>query len=342
MTKQRRTIQTVSFGVACGLMSGVALADHPPIGFGIGTGGPIVTIPADTAPKGSWGIGFDVSYTQADAYSDAELQKFAGEHVHAHSSDYLLSTSLGASYGVTDDFTVGARLPFIHREDIRSPFHSHVGGVTTNAVTDQGDSNGLGDLTVMGKYRFLKAEQQNIQAALLFGIKAPTGQTDEKNDQGLKFETEQQPGSGSWDPLLGLATTFGFGPVSVSGSFLYSFAGEGSQDTDLGNRAFYNIGVFYRLPEAAHEHGLESVPHGHSNWDVGLELNGEWQQRERIDGVEQEDSGGNMLYLSPGVRYTAKNNLSFYLSVGIPIDQKIRKSHPDTDYRVIFGLGMPL
>ena len=338
MTKQRRTIQTVSFGVACGLMSGVALADHPPIGFGIGTGGPIVTIPADTAPKGSWGIGFDMAYVKSDAYSDSELEHLAEDDVDAHSTDYLLSTSLGVSYALTDDFTIAARLPYIHRDNLREGSHED----EVSGVEELGDSSGIGDLTLMGKYRFLKSERHNLQAALLFGVKAPTGKTDEKSDEGERLETEHQPGSGSWDPLLGLATTVGFGPASVSGSFLYSFAGEGSQDTDLGNRAFYNIGVFYRLPEAAHEHGLESVPHGHSNWDVGLELNGEWQDRVEIDGEEEKHTGGTTIYLSPGVRYTAPNNLSVYLSVGLPVHQDTRKSDPDKDYRVIFGVGMPL
>jgi hypothetical protein len=54
------------------------------------------------------------------------------------------------------------------------------------------------------RYRFY-GQDTGLQASLLTGIKTPTGETGERDDQGELFEAEFQPGSGSWNPMLGLA-----------------------------------------------------------------------------------------------------------------------------------------
>jgi hypothetical protein len=81
----------------------------------------------------------------------------------------------------------------------------------------------------------------------LVGVKTPTGTTDERDNEGELFETEFQPGSGSWDPLIGLAVTRGFGRWSLDSNVLYSLATEGVQQTDLGDRFHYNGAISYRL-----------------------------------------------------------------------------------------------
>lgn len=320
-----------------------AYADHPAVDFGSGTSGPIATIPAATLPKGAAGFGVRAQYVKSERLSDEELQSRAGRHIHAHSADYLLSPSIAAGYGVSDDFTVALNLPYVRRANIRAGEHGHAGGAAINTVNEHGDAAGLGDLTVLGKYRFAAVGQESFGAAALFGLKLPTGETRRTDRQGERFETEHQPGSGSWDPLLGAALTWPLGVARLDASVLYTLSTKGAQDTELGDRASYGLGLSYRIGgEDDHHDDSSTAPHHHSAWDAVLELNGEWEGKQRIAGVTDPDSGGNVVYLSPGMRFVSSAGWSAVLSLGLPIIQRIRLSHPERDYRVIAGFSWAL
>jgi hypothetical protein len=76
---------------------------------------------------------------------------------------------------VTNDLTVSLRLPYVLRTDIRE---AHVHGDEAE-VHARGDSEGLGDLSAMAQWRFFNNQARGTEAALLLGVKAPTGETDE-------------------------------------------------------------------------------------------------------------------------------------------------------------------
>jgi hypothetical protein len=315
--------------------SAAVFADHPSVGFAGGGAGPIATIPATTLPQGASAIGLWVEYAKSKRLSDEELQSRAARGIDAHSTDYLFSPSLIAAYGVTDDFTLGIKLPYVDRANIREADEA-------GNVMERGDSAGIGDLILLGRYRFVNGRA--YQAAALFGIKGPTGKTGRVDRQGERFETEHQPGSGSWDPMVGFALTRRLGLASsVDGSFLYSITTRGSQDTRLGERASYNLGLSYRLAgERDHHHGDASTTHSHSAWDAVLELNGDWEGKQKAGSVTDSESGGNVVYFSPGLRFASSSQWSAYASFGVPIIQHIRLSHPERDYRVITGISWAL
>jgi hypothetical protein len=334
-----------------GLMSVPGRADHPGYVGRAGTSGPIVTIPASTLPKGKLAAGVRVTYARPERLSDDELAGRAGEHIHAHAADYVLSPSLGLAYGVTERFTLALSLPFVHRDDLRAGSHSHSGGVAHNGVDRLGSSSGVGDAILLGQFRLTPDHHAPWQAALLAGVKLPTGATHVRDRDGDRFETEHQPGTGSLDPLLGLAVTRRFDRVSLDANALYHFSRRGAQDTRLGDRAQYNLSLAYRLGgEAPHEHGEHdhapgTPPHEHvpppqsTAVDLVLELNGEWEGRQRESGVIEAESGGHTLYLSPGVRVTPSPRWSASLSLGLPVVQRIRLSHPENGFRLVAGLG---
>jgi hypothetical protein len=318
----------------------VTYADHPGVAFAPGSAGPITTIPATTLPKGLIAFAMKAQYIKSDGLSDAALQDRAGRHVHAHSSDYLFSPSLNAAYGVSENFALSASLPYVRRANLREGEHEHEpGGEAVNTVVQRGDASGLGDLSVLGKYRFY-SDSRN-QAALLVGLKIPTGETGKRDSRGEHFETEHQPGSGSWDPLLGIAFTRRLERISLDASVLYTIATRGAQDTRLGSRASYNIGLSYRISGEEHhhhEHGGSSL-HSHNAWDVVLELNGEWEGKQNVGGITDPESGGNVVYLSSGLRIVSSNGWGGFLSIGVPIAQHVRLSHAETSYRVIAGVA---
>ena len=184
--RKKRIIALI--GVMIAGSCGVAWADHPMIGFGAGIAGPAITIPATTLPKGSGAVTLRVEYIQFHTFSDAELARFASQGTEVHSVDYLLTPSVGAGYGFTDDLTIGLRLPYLLRTDIRSG-HDEGGELV---IDSHGDSGGIGDLTVLGQYRFLNNQPNSLECAMLLGIKIPTGATGVRDKNGVPFETEHQ------------------------------------------------------------------------------------------------------------------------------------------------------
>ena len=347
---------------AFALIATPAVAHHPGGASNTGGAGPIVTISASTLEAGHGAVAFLTEYLKFGGLGDSDLIAAAGKHIHAHSIDTIRSTSLSAAYGVTDDFTVSVRIPYVQRTDIREGHHAHgPGGVVSNTVDYRGDSAGLGDVTLLGQWRFFNNQATRTEAAFLFGVKAPTGPTNRVDALGGLFETEFQPGSGSWDVLVGGAFTQRFGAWSFDTNVLGVFAGRGAQDTRLGDRFLYNAAVSYRLvgfappseqhaglPASAMAHG--PVPHRHAHpldkipaapqWtvDVMLELNGEWHDYEDTAGVRDLNSGGHVLLLSPGLR-VAYGSFSGFASFGIPIVNQMNGLQSKAAYRVFTGIA---
>jgi hypothetical protein len=71
--------------------------------------------------------------------------------------------------------------------------------------------------------------------------------------------------------------------------------------------------------------------------DLILELNGEYDQKEKIAGVVNANSGG-IVYLSPGIRATY-GQFSAFASVGIPIVNEMNGLQSEPDYRVVGGVA---
>lgn len=323
------------------LISNTAWSDHASIGLGTGTASPIGTETAVPLPKGNWGFGLRSEFVDFNDATDEQLRnaRDLDPEGDIHSVNNIIQSSVGVAYGVTDDLSVGLRLPYVIRNRVREPEHDdgddmhHDDGPPDEVVEMLGDADGLGDLTVFGQYRFFHQTETKTHAAVLFGVKMPTGNTDVRNSEGEFFETEFQPGSGSWDGLLGLAGTQIFGPFAVNASVLYSIVSEGSQSTNLGDIFAYNVALSYRLGEQDfHPNYVE----GERNVvDLILELNGEWRDRENQATVVDQNSGGNIIYISPGVRFAAFNKLNFGFSFGYPIVKDLNGFQVNPNYRVM-------
>ncbi|MCL5885354.1 MAG: hypothetical protein M1377_08485, partial [Deltaproteobacteria bacterium] len=182
------------------------------------------------------------------------------------------------------------------------------------------------------------------------GLKTPTGSTRETDNGGDRFDAEFQPGSGSWDPLVGLAAGRRWDSASLDASILYTIATKGAQETDLGDILHFGAAVSRRFapaghgshaPSTSHGHGPE-VRHSHLEWDFILEATGEWKRKQTVLGVKDGDSGGTLVLLSPGVRLNFYERWSAYLSAGIPVLQDLNGTQHETRYRVILGISVGL
>ena len=313
------------------------LADHASASFETGAAGAIMTTPGATLPKGKFVVGVSVQSIEIDDISDAKLEAAGAADEDVHSVDSFLSVHANFAYGLMDNLTVGLSMPYVDRSNIREA-HSDMG---VGEAELAGDSEGIGDMTLFGQYRFFYNETHD--AAILAGLKTPSGVTGVREIEGGEFESEQQPGSGSWDPFIGLAYNNSWGKIGFSGNFLYTFVTEGSQETDLGDIFNYNLALAYRttIPQGGHDH------HEHEHQgniidyiDLVVELNGDSRQRVNIAGNSEENTGGHTLYLSPGIRVGLGHSVSLYTSVGIPIVNELNGLQSEPDYRVIGGVSV--
>ncbi|MCK4842197.1 MAG: transporter [Methylococcales bacterium] len=247
-----------------------------------------------------------------------------------HSVESLWSLSVSAAYGITDDLTIGVRLPFIMRNNIKEPEHDHVGSGAE--IESLGDVEGIGDTTFYSQYRFFKNGGTN--ASVLLGIKTPTGKTNRGSPHGI-LDAEFQPGTGSWDGILGLAFTQELAAFSIDASTVYTVASEGTQDTDLGDIFSYNFALSYRL---FGQQGLSYEAPKYA-FDAILEYNGEWRDKEEVGSIKDNNSGGNIGYISPGLRFSAGKNVSIAASFGIPVVQSTNGDQVEPDYRVISSIN---
>ncbi len=302
---------------------------------GVGIAGPIITVPAYTLPKGLKYVNLLNDYTNYNEFSDNELMELDKRGEHVHSAAHLYIPSLGFGYGITDNLTFGLRVPYVFRYGLKDIHHAEVG--------KSGDSIGIGDITFFSQYRFLKNEKHHLNVALLTGLKIPSGVRRAKSrDRGI-FEADEQPGSGSWNPLLGIAISKKIRNVSLDANSLYSFATNGSQGSNLGDIVTYNLALSHRFLN----HGDISFSKRDLNSkllkdicaDGIFELNGSWSQKPNtFHGFIDENHGGNIVYISPGVRLTYDKKWVWYASGGFPTIENLNGRAKAPSFRLVSGI----
>lgn len=309
--------------------SNAVLADHGSLGFGIGTASPIITQPGITLPANMWATGIITQFSSFDSATDEKLLALKNSgNQDVHSVNTFLQPSVFAAYGITDNLTFGIKVPYVLRSGIRSPAED------TDTVTKMGDPSGFGDVSLFGQYRFYHSPDNLNHASVTIGLKTPTGETNVKTNQGDVFETHHQPGSGSWNPSAGLSFTRVMGSFSFDTNFLYTVATEGTQATDLGDNFGYNFALSYAFGAPARNAFFSAS--NNAPWTAVLELNGEWQDYQKAAGLQDPNSGGHTLFISPGMRYSGGKNWNTALSIGAPIVTDLNGYQTPPDYRITY------
>ncbi len=306
-----------------------------------GAQGAVYTMNADTMKEGDFYIGLNTESLQNDPLSD-EVIKFATENgaEHIHGIDAINMHSVSLSYGIKDDLTLNLLLPYMERINIRAGEHfSHADGHDQSEVHSHGDSKGLGDMSAILQYKILDENKNKI--ALLAGIKAPTGKTDVQ-DEGEYLEADLQPGSGSWDYYAGMIFSKHFDDFSLHSNVLYKYTTQGDFESELGNVFSYNLAFAYKLIEEDHdEHDKDEDHDEHFDFslDVFLEFNGEYVQQDQQFGVDIENTGGNVIFMTTGLQLITNNSYSAFFAIGVPIYENYNGIQNESKYKATIGIG---
>lgn len=205
------------------------------------------------------------------------------------------TTEVTGFYSVNSDLMLFATLPY---KKTRMNAELTGSGASPGADPDvRGGATGLGDTTLLGRFTFINSQTPGSSTAVaaLAGIKLPTGTTNGKGDDGVNFlDAHLQTGTGSVDYLIGLSVSRSYGALSVSSNLLATITTEGvtgDRSHQFGNILNYDVTGKYRLTGG-----------GETQVYAALGINGELVGREKDAGDKLVDSGGNTVYLSPGVQ----------------------------------------
>jgi len=313
--------------------SNAVFADHGSIGFGIGTASPIITQTGLTLPKGKIATGLITQFSEFDNVSAGRLLAISSAassepRSDVHSTKALTIPSVFAAIGVTDDLTLGTRFAYVRRDDVLS---AHEFG---DEFHDQGNPDGFGGVSFFGQYRIFRSEDDLNHLSVVVGLKTPTGATRQRDKAGELIEVHSQPSGGSWNPSAGLSFTRAMGKFSFDSSVLYTVATSGARSTDLGDIFEYNFALSYAFVGEAKDALFSSS--NQSQWTGILEINGAWQDYLRTHGMRDPNSGGNIVWISPGIRYSGGSNWNTALSIGTPIVKDANGFQTDPDYRITF------
>lgn len=269
-------------------------------------------------PKGALSAGFSFEYYKYDelGHQNAHMLHEEGEHVHNFDHDEVYSLALG--YGLWNDFELDLKLPYIQKTFLR----------VEDGVVGKGDSSkGIGDMTLSGKYCFYHGY---TDLSWITGVKFPTGDTGRMGFDDKKLEIEELPGSGSFDYILGLAAGKEIDRLSLEGGILYTLKTQGSMDYEFGDVLELGFSSFYALRP------IGQFP----NYWLGAEIKSRFIKKDKDKGSKVVSSGGEVLFLSPGLQMDINKQLSAFISVPVPVSQNRGGEHSELDYSVLAGITL--
>ncbi len=247
------------------------------------------------------------------------------EKIPSKQGQYLKSyvTDIVGRYDYTDSSAVEVHVPFIDHSSKR----------LENGDLTRADESGLGDISILLKsvvYSSVRPEAVfNIN--LLAGVKLATGDSDRLSEESTEDPNEFVDGhllalgSGSTDVPLGAGMFFRSGSIITRGDIEYVIRSEGDHNYRYANSLFWKAGV-----------GV--IPGSDDSVVLSLNLSGEHQGSDEINGAKTDDTDLDMLYLGPEVVGNINQDLTGYARVEFPVHEDAAGLQAIIDHRVIVGL----
>jgi hypothetical protein len=197
-------------------------------------------------------------------------------------------------------------------------------------VTSADEGSGLGDVKLLLRYSLMSQKNKDpFNLAIGVGLKAPTGGTDNEDSNGTT-PGYLQTGTGSWDPIFELGAHKVSGRHWASSYLMYQLTTEGERgdsDYEAPDLLKFSLGYAYALSRY---------------FDLQLEMDAEWRSKAELEGVTLEDSGGTIVYVTPGGHVKLTPKVHFDLGVAVPVYRDLNGTQLSEDYRVIGKLAFKI
>jgi hypothetical protein len=226
---------------------------------------------------------------------------------------------------VTEDFQVGGSIGYYIGHDFRGADLQEDGSIETSTT----NPDGLTDLALLAKYRLLRGRPGNL--SVIGGVVAPTGRSSVALRNGERLSPTDQPGTGRWGIALGLAYSRFLTPrVTVDASVLYTYRFE-KDGFKVGDRLDTGLALAYRLTES-----ILSFP----QYSLFAELNDVYLFNDRVEGVNDPNSGSNTLYVTPGLRVRFNPNASLTVAPSFPVVEDLNGDQGKVDFKLAITLNL--
>lgn len=253
-----------------------------------------------------------------EGYADYRTIQNSGGHHEATDStteeetplSSMLINSIGIRYGVSNNFTVSALLPYAF------------------LFTNKGNDKGVGDLILLGTYNVYK--KNNFRVALQGGVELPTGVK-----KGANFDnTTVVVGSGSVDPMVGFMFSKRWNKLGLQGNAIYKHTTTGFDNTNYGSLAVQNIYFAYNLIGNSTT-SSDSITNMRLTAFAGYY--GEWLDKIRTEDEVDDNSGYYLGYATLGANLAVKKWM-FPLTISIPVIQDMNGQQSNSGYRLRLGI----
>ncbi len=223
-------------------------------------------------------------------------------------------------YGMTPKLAVFTAIPYLNKSL----------DLTIKDQKFSRSSESIGDVRMFARYTLLQQDERSktFRIAGFGGLKAPTGK-DNKTDNLGRLPIPMQTGSGAWDSFAGLVMTYQTLDYQIDSQLNFEKNGRANH-FQAGNEIRADISFQYRLFPQQMSSNTHSFVYG------VMEANLINQKKHRISGESDPDSGGTILYLTPGIQYVTSKYI-LEAAVQLPAIEKLHGNALETDY--IFTTG---
>jgi hypothetical protein len=226
-------------------------------------------------------------------------------------------------YNFVSGWGLSAIVPVVQRD------HEHIHNHHGAALTEEWQFSALGDVKLGARYQFPlgRADPEHPQVmGLLLGLKLPTGETNVTNDEGEQAERSLQPGTGTTDALIGAYYQFGLPKhgLSLFVQAAYTTPFNSYHEYKPGTKLTLDVGLRYALSERV---------------ALLLQLNTLFRGRDSGEQAEPEDSGGQYVFLSPGVSVMIARNVQLFALAQLPVYQYVNGVQLTADWGATAGVG---
>jgi len=224
---------------------------------------------------------------------------------------------LAAHWGARHDLQLSAIVPFVDR-DLEGG-----GGLDLEA-------SGLGDASLVAKWRFYRwdAKGKALNVALIGGLELPTG-SDDETDGGAPLPPDLQPGSGSWDPLLGVGATYEPGRWRFNAVALTKWNTPNGDGYRFGNDLVAEL-------EAGNRFWLEPYPGPFMRFDGRVRYLAEGRDH---DGGVVADTGGERASVGATLAFRPRPALDFQLGYDVTVWEDVEGTQLEHDSVLAFTVG---
>ena len=267
---------------------------------------------------GSSGIRVDLRYLRVgDVYRDGSRVDNSDNELETH-----LTQQYSVFYSVSSRLTLSGVVPIAKR-------HSEIS--SDNGTTITGDQFGLADVSLLLRYKpfVLHGMESTTIVSAAAGVKLPTGKTGGRDSEGHLLDAHIQLGTGSTDVLAGMSGFYSEGRMAFIGNLLGAITSRGANGHQFGNSLNYDASIRYNLNPDEYES---------AQFFATLSITGEWRGRETQDGITDENSGGNVSYIAPGVQILLTPEITFEGFFQYPVIHGLHGEQLGEDFRLATGI----